>query len=154
MFGYWWTISRQSTVFHWKSANLFGSCIVQVIVIVIWSLILQSVGLEWRLIIFRIFRITNIFSFAGNYSLLGVTFVFTRRLGHYLTTCIFQLYLLSWCHGCRFSSTVRLSQLECRSGLRLFLRWLRCWSDLVRGRYLWCRMLRQWIGTLLFATHL
>ena len=58
----------------------------------------SSVCLEWRLLIVGLFHIKSIF-FTGNYSVLGVTFVFTRRLGHYLTrVCIPTIFivLMSW----------------------------------------------------------
>lgn len=54
--------------------------------------------LEWRLLIVGLFHIKSIF-FTGNYSVLGVTFVFTRRLGHYLTRVYIPaifIVLMSW----------------------------------------------------------
>ena len=50
-------------------------------------------------IIFRTFQLSNSFIFSGNYSVLGVTFVFTRRLGHYLTRVYIPaifIVLMSW----------------------------------------------------------
>lgn len=58
----------------------------------------SSVCLEWRLLIVGLFHIKSIF-FTGNYSVLGVTFVFTRRLGHYLTRVYIPaifIVLMSW----------------------------------------------------------
>lgn len=58
----------------------------------------SSVCLEWRLLIVGLFHIKSIF-FTSNYSVLGVTFVFTRRLGHYLTRVYIPaifIVLMSW----------------------------------------------------------
>lgn len=59
---------------------------------------LQIGWMQWRLLIVGLFHIENL-SFTGNYSVLGVTFVFTRRLGHYLTRVYIPaifIVLMSW----------------------------------------------------------